>query len=110
MTIGAFILNPQNDFERNFFIPVATESFYKEGWLPVIESLGLQWTNLFTTGVDIEKEDVSVVIDELIQIKEWVERNIKKVEQREKWIERIEILKVKLPKAFQREDVVVYIG
>ncbi|WP_232697488.1 hypothetical protein [Brevibacillus daliensis] len=109
MAISALILDPQNDYERNFFIPVATESFFKECWLPAIESLGLQWTDLFPTGVDVEEEDVPYIIEELILIKEWAAKNLNE-EQKDKIFERIIGLQDKLPQAFQRKDAVVFIG
>ncbi|PYE51796.1 hypothetical protein HUB98_07140 [Paenibacillus barcinonensis] len=109
MTISALILDPQNDYEKSFFIPVATESFFKECWLPAIESLELQWTDLFTTGVDVEEEDVPHIIEELVLIKEWAAKFLNE-EQKEKMFERIKGLQDKLPLAFQRKDVVVFIG
>jgi len=109
MAISALILGPQNDYEKNFFIPVATESFFKECWLPAIESLGLQWTDLFRTGVDVEEEDVPQIIAELIRIKEWAAKNLNE-EQKVKIFERIAGLQDKLPLAFQRKDAVVFIG
>ncbi|MBB2480036.1 hypothetical protein H5P36_07520 [Bacillus sp. APMAM] len=109
MTIGAFILEPQNDVEKYFYIPVATESFFKEFWIPAIESLGLQWTDLFEIGVEVEEEDVSSIIEELIQIKRWAEVNLEK-EAREKMLDRIQGIQEKLPQAFQRKDAVVFIG
>lgn len=47
MAISVMILDPQNDFEKHFFLPVATESFFKECWIPAIQSLGLRWVDLF---------------------------------------------------------------
>lgn len=109
MTISAFILDPQNDYERSFFIPVATEAFFKKCWLPAIQSLGLRWTNLFHTGVDVKKEDVAYIIEELVFIKEWAAKNLNE-EQKDKIVERIEGLQDKLPQAFQRKGAVVFIG
>ena len=109
MAISALILDPQNDYEKNFFIPVATESFFKECWIPAIETLGLQWTDLFPTGVDIEEEDIPHIIGELTLIKEWAAKNLNE-EQKEKIFERIAGLQDKLPLAFQRKDAVVFIG
>lgn len=109
MSISALILNPQNDYEKDFFIPIATESFFKQCWLPAIESLGLQWTDLFPTGVDVEEEDVSPIIEELLLIKEWAAKNLFG-EEKEKIFERIEGLQDKLPLAYQRKDAVVFIG
>ncbi|KQL51461.1 hypothetical protein AN964_21090 [Heyndrickxia shackletonii] len=110
MTIGAFILEPQNDVEKYFYIPVATESFFKEFWIPAIESLGLQWTDLFVVGVEVEEEDVSTIVEELMQIKRWAEINLVDKEAREKMLERIQGIQEKLPQAFQRKDAVVFIG
>ncbi|MGE6261164.1 hypothetical protein ACQKCU_25380 [Heyndrickxia sporothermodurans] len=109
MTIGVFILNPQNEFEKSFYIPVATESFFNECWLPAIESLGLQWSELFSIGVDVEKENVADIIEELIQIKKWARKNIHE-EHQINLFERIKILQDKLPQAFRRKDAVVFIG
>jgi hypothetical protein len=109
MTVSAFILDPQNDFERNFFIPVATELFFNKYWLPAIESLGLQWTLLFSTGVDVEEEDIPHIFNELLLIKEWADKNLGE-EEKNKMFERIARLQVNLPLAFQRKNTVVFIG
>ncbi|MFE6077310.1 hypothetical protein ACFVQB_22860 [Paenibacillus sp. NPDC057886] len=109
MSISAVIYEPQNDFEQSFFIPIATESFFKECWQPAIEALGLQWTDLFSSGVDVEEEDVPSIIEELIQIKDWAVKNLTE-EKRDKMFERITILQNKLPLAFQRKDAVIFIG
>lgn len=109
MTIGVFILDPENDYEREFFIPVATEVFFQECWKPAVESLGLQWTDLFSTGVDVEEEDVPHIIEELLLIKEWATNNLNE-EQKDKIFKRIEGLINKLPEAYKRKDAVVFIG
>ncbi|WP_410770427.1 hypothetical protein [Fontibacillus sp. BL9] len=109
MAISALILDPQNDYEKNFFIPVATEEFFRECWLPAIELLGLQWTDLFATGVDVEEEDVPHIIEELILIKVWAAKSLNE-EQKAKIFERIAGLQDKLPLAYQRKDAVVFIG
>ncbi|MET3208969.1 UNVERIFIED_CONTAM: hypothetical protein ABIC26_001909 [Paenibacillus sp. PvR008] len=46
MSVSVMILEPQNEFEKSFFLPVASESFINECWQPAIESLGLQWIEL----------------------------------------------------------------
>ncbi|MFS0858170.1 hypothetical protein [Paenibacillus taichungensis] len=109
MSISAVILEPQNDYEKSFFVPVATESFFKECWQPAVESLGLKWIDLFPSGVDIEKEDVTLIIGELMLIKEWAAENLNE-EQKDKIFERIAGLRDKLPLAFQRKDAVIFIG
>ncbi|MEK3964572.1 MULTISPECIES: hypothetical protein [Paenibacillus] len=109
MAISVMILDPQNDFEKHFFLPVATESFFKECWIPAIQSLGLRWVDLFSTGVDVEEEDLPSILAELDQLKEWADQNLEE-EQKTKLFERVEGIKEKLPNAFQRKDAVVFIG
>ncbi|MDR9743819.1 hypothetical protein P4H27_05280 [Paenibacillus taichungensis] len=50
-----------------------------------------------------------MIIEELLLVKEWAIKNLKG-EQRDKIVERIEGLREKLPLAFQRQDVIVFIG
>ncbi|KQO13750.1 hypothetical protein [Paenibacillus sp. Leaf72] len=109
MTISAFILEPQNDFERSFFIPIATEAFFKRCWLPAIQSLNLQWTAIFSTGINVEKEDVPSICGELHQIQKWAAQHLEQ-EEHTKLSERITRLLQELPQAFQRENAVVFIG
>ncbi|MCW3795308.1 hypothetical protein OM416_27250 [Paenibacillus sp. LS1] len=109
MSISAVILEPQNDFEKSFFVPIATESFFKDCWEPAVEVLDLRWIDLFSTGVDIEGEDVPMIIEELLLVKEWAVKNLED-EQRDRIVERIDGLREKLPLAFQRQDAIVFIG
>ncbi|MFC9706628.1 hypothetical protein ACFTRD_00550 [Paenibacillus sp. NPDC056933] len=109
MSISAVILEPQNHFEKSFFVAVATEAFFKECWQPAVESLELKWIDLFSTGVDLEEEDVPIIVEELLLIKEWAAKNLKD-EQKDKIVKRIEGLRDKLPLAFQRQDAIVFIG
>jgi len=109
MSVSVMILNPQNDFEKHFFLPVATESFFNQYWLPGIEYLELKWIILFSTGVDVEEEDLPNIFAELILLKEWADQNLEE-EQRNRLFERVDGLMEKLPKAFQRKDAVVFIG
>lgn len=95
--------------KRIFSFQLLRNHFFKECWLPAIESLGLQWTDLFTTGVDVEEEDVPHIIAELILIKEWAAKSLDG-KQKDKIFERIAGLLDKLSLAFQRKDAVVFIG
>lgn len=47
MSIAAMILNSENEFEEKFYIPVASEAFFEECWIPAIEELNLEWINVF---------------------------------------------------------------
>ncbi|NIK71775.1 MULTISPECIES: hypothetical protein [unclassified Paenibacillus] len=109
MSISAFILDPEDEFERAFMLPVATEAFYKQYWEPATEELGLQWTALFQGGTDVEHEDVPAILEELDKLKEWV---IAKMdgEAREHMLRRLKLLETGLPSAFRRGDTVVHIG
>ncbi|MGE7768189.1 hypothetical protein [Peribacillus sp. NPDC096540] len=99
MAISAMILDPQNDFEKHIFFPVATESFFKEFSIPAIQSLGLQWVDLLSTGVDVEEEGLPSILAELDKLKEWVHLNLEE-EQKTKLFERVEGLKEKHPMHF----------
>jgi len=109
MSIAAMILNSENEFEKKFYIPVASEAFFEECWIPAIEELNLEWVNVFSVGLDMEKEDLPFVIKELTQIKKWAKTNLPN-EKQDKIIERIELLEAELPITFQREGAVVFIG
>lgn len=109
MSVGVVILEPQNEYERNFFIPVASESVFYEYWVPAIKALDLQWIKLFGTGVDVEEEDVPSIIYELNQLREWVITHLGQ-EQGLIISERVDQLQKKLPQAFQRKNAIVFIG
>ncbi|WP_338552114.1 hypothetical protein [Paenibacillus sp. KS-LC4] len=109
MSVSVMILNPQNDFEKHFFLPVATESFFNQYWQPGIVHLELKWVILFSTGVDVEEEYLPNIFAELILLKEWADQNLQE-EQKNRLFERVDGLMEKLPKAFQRKDAVVFIG
>ncbi|WP_240647170.1 hypothetical protein [Paenibacillus nanensis] len=63
MSIAAMILNSEDEFEKKFFIPVASEAFLEECWVPAITALNLKWVNVFSVGLDMEKEDLPNVMN-----------------------------------------------
>ncbi|TNJ67739.1 hypothetical protein FE784_03010 [Paenibacillus hemerocallicola] len=109
MSISAFIPDPTNDFERQYNVPVAAEAFFAECWEPAAEALGLKWVPLFSTGIDVMREDLPAVLDELARLKQWALSQGGE-ERTAKLASRIELLLTELPKALQRDGVVVYIG
>ncbi|TMV49096.1 hypothetical protein FE783_15630 [Paenibacillus mesophilus] len=109
MSISAFIPEPVDDFERRYNVPVAAEAFFAECWEPAAEALGLQWVPLFSTGIDVMKEDLPAVLGELARLKQWA-LSQDGGERMAKLVSRIELLQTELPKALQREGAVVYIG
>ncbi|MFC0331196.1 hypothetical protein ACFOLF_22515 [Paenibacillus sepulcri] len=109
MSISAFIPEPENEFERFFNVPVATEAFFQECWEPAVKALGLQWVPVFSSGIDITKEDLPAVLDELERLKQWAEQELSG-ERRGQILVRIERLAAELPKALERDGAVVFIG
>jgi len=109
VSISAFIPEPANDFERQFHVPLAAETFFAECWEPAAETLGLKWVPIFSTGIEIMKEDLPEVLEELNRLKQWALSQAGG-ERMEKLANRIEILQSELPKMLQRDGAVVYIG
>lgn len=109
MSISAFIIDPEDEFERSFMLPIATEAFYKKYWGPAVEELGLQWTALFQGGTDVEKEDVPAILEEIARLKDWVRIKITD-DAMEHMLHRLELLESELPNAYRRGGAVVYIG
>ncbi|MEC0176773.1 MULTISPECIES: hypothetical protein [Paenibacillus] len=109
MSISAIIVDPEDEFERSFMLPVATESFFQKYWVPAVEELNLQWAALFQDGTDVESEDIPAVLDEVSQLKEWA-RSHMHGDDLDHMLRRLELLETELPKAYRRSGAVVYIG
>ncbi|MCZ8520960.1 MULTISPECIES: hypothetical protein [Paenibacillus] len=109
MSILALISEPTDEFERQFSIPVASESFFYECWAPAITAMQLEWVEHFSWGIEVRKEDLDKVICELLQIREWSLHNLLEAKQSH-ILDRIDLLITKLPTAFRRENTVVFIG
>lgn len=109
MSISAIILDPEDDFERSFMLPVATESFYLKYWAPAVEELNLQWAALFQDGTDVEQEDIPAILDEVSRLKDWARAKMQG-EDLQHMLRRLELLEEELPKAYKRGGAIVYIG
>ncbi|VEP12047.1 conserved hypothetical protein [Hyella patelloides LEGE 07179] len=109
MSVGAFISNPVNKNEIGLYIPVATESFYRKAWLSGSEELRLKYIPLFSNGIDIKKEELFLIQDELKQLRIWAKEKLDK-EDCERIVKRINFIDRELPKLFLRKDTVVFIG
>ncbi|MBM7564954.1 hypothetical protein [Paenibacillus sacheonensis] len=109
MSISAIIIDPEDEFERSFMLPVATEEFYTKYWGPAAEELGLQWTALFQGGTDVEGEDVPAILKEIAMLKVWAAAKMSG-DALEHMLNRLKQLETELPGAFRRGDAVVYIG
>ncbi|UUZ90133.1 hypothetical protein LJK87_29630 [Paenibacillus sp. P25] len=109
MSISAFIPEPADDLERQFHIPVSTEAFFAECWEPAAEELGLRWVPVFSTGIEITKEDLPEVLGELNRLKEWALEQ-SGGERMKQLVSRIDLLLAESPRALQRDGTAVYIG
>ncbi|KHL91512.1 hypothetical protein QW71_34245 [Paenibacillus sp. IHB B 3415] len=110
MTVCAFILEAQNEFEERFYIPIATEKFFYKYWMPGIQALGLEMMGFITPGIDIHQKELPIIIEELHKLKSWFDQNVKDGDTREYFFKRVNLLEEKLPIAYQREDAVVFMG
>lgn len=110
MSVAAFILEAQNDFEKSFYIPVATESFFYAYWVPGIEALNLRWLMCIQPGLDVTIDNLPIIFAELVQLKNWAEVNLIG-DVKDHFFTRAHLLEKKLPAAFrQRKDAVAFIG
>ena len=111
MSVSLIISNPINKEESNFNIPISTEQVFQECWMPIIETLNLQWIKCFQSGIELEKEDFESVLKELMEIKIWLVNNINNARKKQV-IERIDNLSKELIELFEntRDDLKVYIG
>lgn len=109
MSVSAMIIDPEDDFERSFMLPIATESFYEKYWLPAVEELGLAWIAQFRSGTDVEQEDMPHVLEEIARLKDWVRAKLGG-EPGAHMLSRLELLERELPGAYRRGGAIVYIG
>ena len=52
-------------------VPISTEQVFSDFWQPACAKLNLRWVPLFQVGLDIEKEDILPILEELNQLKEY---------------------------------------
>ena len=111
MSVSLMISNPINDEENNFIVPIATEKVFQNFWMPIIENLDLKWVRCFQSGIEIEREDLDFVLQDLITMQKWINIYMNS-EMGTQMIERLEILSKELIDIFNgsRSNVKVYIG
>ncbi|EAC8434588.1 hypothetical protein IT97_12840 [Listeria monocytogenes] len=110
MSIGIIIDEPKNEEEQLFFIPVATEEFFTNYWLKASNELQLNWVPIFKTGIVIEKGDMPVILKEIKLVKKWIEKNVKNIDIKIDILKRIDYILENLPKAFEKENIKLYVG
>lgn len=110
MSIGIIIDEPKNEEEKLFFIPVATEESFTNYWLKASKELQLAWVPIFETGIVIEREDIPIILKEIKLVKEWIEKNVKNIDIKIGIEKRINYILETLPKAFEKENIKLYVG
>ena len=111
MSVALMISNPVNEQERVFYVPIAAERAFEKYWMPVIGELGLKRAGWFQCGIEIEKEDIKFVLEELAQIQNWIVKYADS-ERKEQMMGRLENLCKELADILggARDDIKVYIG
>jgi hypothetical protein len=110
MTVAAYVYNAINDKEKNIYVPVSTESFFVDHWLPVVSEFSLELVPLFSNGLDV---DISIWPDlkkELEQVIFWCISGKGNKKYSEHLHERVDLLIQCLNDVFEREDAIVFIG
>jgi hypothetical protein len=54
------------------YIPIATNDAFKEFWAPGCLALGLEWIPQFHSGLELRKEDIPQILEELSRLREWM--------------------------------------
>ncbi len=109
MSIAVIICNPVSDYEESIYIPVATELFFEKNWLMGCNELDLEWIPAFHSGIEIEKQNLNDVLNELQEILIWAKKRLD-YDNYAMMNKRIELLIEKLPFLFIRNDIRIYIG
>lgn len=109
MTISAFLLDAGSDKVPPFFVPVASERFFINVWMPAAHALQLKYVPLFQTGLDLEKADLESVLIELHKLGEWVALN-NSSEVSASVHERIDLLIEALQRTFRSHGAKIFIG
>lgn len=109
MGIDAYVYKAKDLKQGDLYTPILSNGFFKKCWMPAINSLNLEYIRFFLPGLDITKDNLAFVVDELQKIREWAKVNLSEGE-RSYMVESIMKLQNMLDTAFKHEDVVVFIG
>ena len=111
MSVSVIIINPENDKEKCVNIPVASEFFFQDQWLPLIKQMDFKWLNCFQSGIVISYEDKDGVIKELEKLKIYLLNKRIRDEDSLFMIKRIDNLIIEIKEIFdRRKDTALYIG
>jgi hypothetical protein len=90
-------------------VPIATEEAFRKYWQPGCAALHLRRVPLFQTGLPLQQEDSSSVIEELVLLKEWLSCRMK-TDVPQAVVRRIDHLIQALHKVQGDTQVAVYVG
>ena len=109
MSLDSYILKQKNESQEKLYTPIMSKKFFEECVIPAIEAENLIWLRGLSVGIDVNKENLEIVLNELSRLKKWGKNNLSK-EEYAYLNERISRLEAMLDKAFQLEEVTVFIG
>jgi len=109
MSIMIIIQDPETEEEKAFSIPLASEKFFTDVWEPLAEELELQWVPTFLSGVDVRNEDLHDILSEIKQLEDLGKKKLSPDEIIQ-LCGRVNLLREKLPHAFNRAEAIVFIG
>lgn len=75
MSIALLIANPDGH-QVNRYLPIATESDFKEYWLPGCVALNLTRVASFSMGFTLRPDDVSEINGELLRLDLWAKDSL----------------------------------
>ena len=109
MSIDAFVIKPENEVTKKLYTPVMSQRFFQKCVMPAIDAENLNWLRGLSVGIDVNMGNLKSFSNELFKLKEWSKNNLNK-EDYAYLNERISRLEAMLDKAFQLEEVTVFIG
>lgn len=113
MSVSCMINNPKNEFEKEFFFPVATEAVYEHYWHKFAIDNNLFWLESFLHGSCLEKKFFQEVMYEIMAFKSFLLKDIDPFynDKKDYILNRIDLFSEKLNEAeFLRDDIELYIG
>lgn len=111
MSVSLMISNPINEDEEYFHLPISTERVFEDHWMPIIAELDLKWARCFQGGIELEKEDIEEVLEELKKMQNWI-ITYKNNDRGKHMLERLNNLNETLFDFLNnsRDDLKIYIG
>lgn len=90
-------------------VPIATNAAFKEFWLPGCSALNLQWVPLFIEGLDLERESLPDILNELSRLRSWMIQN-HSGKDRDFLVDRLDRLSKKLTELQRTPKIEAWIG